>query len=115
MPVGIQGKGDGGRERREANHIGTEWTREDPRKTYAVLRNERIAPCPPTLDEHAEQAGDATQGDSAQHHEMRWDERAIASDIRVPLNIPAGTFQKNDGTKQSRQSQDQAQRRDGSK
>src|SRR6266516_5366809 len=114
MPVDIQKKGDGSRERREANHISTERTREDARKTYTVLHNERIAPCPPTLDKHGEQARDATEGDSAQHHEMRWDERAIASNIRVSLNIPAGAFKKNDCSKQSSQSQDQAQCRDGS-
>ena len=99
MPVGIQGKGDGGRERREAYNIGTERTREDLRKANAVLGNARIASCPPTLDEHGEQTGDATEGDSTQHHEMRRDERSIASDIRVPLNIPTCAFQKNDGAK----------------
>ncbi len=91
MPVGIQWKGNSGRECREANNIGT------------------------TLDEYSELAGDATQGDSAQHHDMRWDECSIASDKRVPLNIPAGAFKKNDGAKQSSQPQYQAQRRDGPK
>src|SRR5947209_20494486 len=111
MPVGIQGKGDGGREGRVAHNVGTERTREDLRKTDAIRRHERIATCPDTLDEYGEQAGDATESHSAQHQEMRWDERAIASNIRMPLNIPTGAFKKNDGAKQSRQSQHQAQGR----
>src|SRR5215469_3483589 len=103
VPVSIQWEGDSSRKGREAYHIRTKWGREELCERNAVLGHARIAPCPPTLDQYVEQGRDATEGDSAQHHNMWWDECAIPSDKRVPLNIPARTFEKNDGAKQRHQ------------
>src|SRR5438270_9106409 len=108
MPIGIQRKGNCCVEGGVAHDIGSQWTGEQTRKGGKLLCHALGASYPDRLSNDDGHSRDAAERDPSQHHLMRENEGAIASNERVPLDIPTRSKERDERAEHSNKATDQA-------